>query len=157
MIVLLCAFPLRQDTWLVIKRLLKAGADVTALTWDTGHTPLHLAAPNGQSEVSTILVKAGADLEVTTYIFRLYTAAPGCAGRAFGGDSNTVGGRRIPRSNELRRLYTAPPGGGCRVFACDHNVIEGRRRHGSKIIPRRYIARIYDPQPARAASVGERR
>lgn len=40
---------------------MKAGADPEARTFSNGSTPLHMAASKGESEVMTVLIRAGAD------------------------------------------------------------------------------------------------
>ena len=46
-----------------VKRLLEAGADVSAKTKHGGYTPLHYAAENGDTASIMALLAAGADLE----------------------------------------------------------------------------------------------
>ena len=45
----------------VIKMLVNAGADLEAATFEYGHTPLYLAAEQGQSDVMSMLIEAGAN------------------------------------------------------------------------------------------------
>ena len=44
------------------KLLVKAGADLEAKTPTTGGKPLHLAAEQGHSEVLSVLIEEGADI-----------------------------------------------------------------------------------------------
>lgn len=50
----------------ITKLLVKAGADVVALTSAPGSTPLHVAAEAGRSEVMALLIEAGASLNYRT-------------------------------------------------------------------------------------------
>ncbi len=110
-----------------VRKLLKEGGDVNGAQGD-GMTALHWAALNGDAELASMLLFAGANVGATHPHWRLHAAPSRRAGRSRRRDRPTGRRRRAGECVDRHRRHRADAGGALRQHRCGAHPARERRR-----------------------------